>query len=254
MSIRRLSIIVLHRWLVLRILSVSIIPTACLAVLTEEKIMRLILLAITALSFSPFTLADDYCANHYDAQIANVNSELGGLVKRESVIDARVASIFLDISKLSTQLATVASRSPPDVPTIQLLGRKISDLNAEKTALQNEGYKDLDRITALKGAIPAQLQGELRGCVEATAPTNNLVNLTIQALAILSTGGASLLLPPKALYVDMSAVLNGYPTGGPNSVINQARESALQAVGLGGHGNSGGNFIRNPGCVFHGGC
>lgn len=106
---------------------------------------------------------------------------------------------------------------------------------------------------SLKGVVPADLQGQLRGCVQASAPANKLVNLAIQALAIMSTGGASLALPPKALYVDMSAVLNGYPTGGSQSVINQARESALNALGLGGN-NDIGNVVRDPGrvirCIF----
>ena len=91
---------------------------------------------------------------------------------------------------------------------------------------------------------------------DATALANKLVNLSIQALAILPTGGVSLLLPPKVLYVDMSAVLNGYPTGGPTSVINQAREGALNSLGVGGN-NDLGNFVRGPGriikCPF-GGC
>jgi hypothetical protein len=44
----------------------------------------------------------------------------------------------------------------------------------------------------------------------------------------------------------MSAVLNGYPTGGPNSVINQAREQALNALGIGGPNNTLGKTVRDP--------
>lgn len=122
-------------------------------------------------------------------------------------------------------------------------------MNREKTDLESDGYKNQDRVVALKGVVPADLQGKLRGCVEATAPANRLVNLAIQALALVSTGGASIILPPKALYVDMSAVLNGYPTGGDSSVINQAREAALKALpgGLGDPGNDVGKVLRDPG-------
>ncbi|MFM0405290.1 hypothetical protein [Paraburkholderia dipogonis] len=209
------------------------------------------LVACLLLTFSTLAYAD-YCVDQYDGEITKVNAELGALVKRQADVDKRIAEIFVSIAKLSADLSTAAAKIPPDIAAIQSLGKQIADLNREKATLEAEGYKNQDRVAQLKGAIPADLQGRLRGCVEATAPTNNLVNLAIQTIAILSTGGAALALPPKALYVDMSAVLNGYPTGGDHSVINEARETALKALpfGMGNQGNDIGKTLRDPGRIL----
>lgn len=216
------------------------------------------LVAGLLLTFSTLASAD-YCVDQYDEQITKVNAELGSLMKRQADIDKRVADIYVSLSKLSADLATAATKVPPDLKTIETLGKQISDLNREKTILEAEGYKNQDRAVQLKGVVPAELQGKLRGCVEATAPTNRLVNLAIQTMAILSTGGLSVTLPPKALYIDMSAVLNGYPTGGSHSVINEAREAALKALpfGLGSTDNDVGKTLRDPGRIVRcwlGGC
>lgn len=174
------------------------------------------------------------------------------LIKRIAEIDGQIAEIFVKVGKLSGELANAAGKVPPDIPAIQALGKQISDLNRQKATLEVEGFTIQDRLVALKGVIPAELQGRLRGCIEASAPANRLVNMAIQAIAILSTGGASLTLPPKAIYVDMSAVLNGYPTGGSSSVVNEAREAALRALpgGLGNPGNDAGKVLRDPGRVI----
>ncbi|VVP32077.1 hypothetical protein PS874_04264 [Pseudomonas fluorescens] len=217
-----------------------------------RKLTFIVLISVVA----PFASASEYCVDQYDSQITNVNSELGGVLKRQAGIDTRLAEIYIQTSKYAQELADAAVKVPPDVNTIQRVGKLIAELNREKTELEAEGFKNQDRIVALKGTIPADLQGKLRGCVEATAPANRLVNLAIQGLAILSTGGASLVLPEKSLYVDMSAVLNGYPTGGKHSVINEAREAALRALpgGLGNPDNDVGKTIRDPGrilrCLF----
>ena len=211
--------------------------------------LRVALAFVAFFLFTTIASAGEYCLDQYNGQIQNINAELGGVLQRQSQIDGRVAEIYIKLSQLSAELAAAAGKMPPDIARIQALGQEIGTLNREKTDLEAEAFRNQDRIVALKGVIPAELQGRLRGCIEATAPTNKLVNLTIQALAILSTGGASLALPPKALYVDMSAVLNGYPTGGPNSVINEAREAALRALpgGLGSADNDVGRILRDPG-------
>lgn len=218
--------------------------------------MKKTLIALVLVASVQASVAAEYCVDQYNGQITNVNSELGGLIARQNQIDTRLAEIYVRLSDLSVALAAAATKIPPDVAAIQAIGKQISDLNREKANLESEGFKNQDRIVELKGVIPAELQGRLRGCIEASAPANRLVNLAIQALAIVSTGGASLALPPKALYVDMSAVLNGYPTGGPKSVINEAREAALKALpgGLGNPNNDVGKVIRDPGriirCLF----
>lgn len=214
----------------------------------ENAVNRLVAALILAVAPS-FANAAEYCVNRYESEIAKVSTELTSLLKRQDQIDTRLAAIYVRQGIILSEIAVAAGKVPPDVQTIQKLSNEASSLNREKAELETEGYSNQDRIVALKGVVPADLQGRLRGCIEASAPANKLVNLAIQALAIMSTGGASLALPPKALYVDMSAVLNGYPTGGPQSVINEAREAALNALGLGGN-NDVGNVFRDPGRVI----
>lgn len=194
--------------------------------------------------------AQEYCVDRYEAAITNINGELGALVRRQATIDRRLSEIIARLLDLATQITTNAMLSisvgqPIDDAT-KRLGDEFEVLKREKTELEAEGYRNQDRIVVLKGVIPASLQGELRGCIEATAPANRFVNTAIQALAILSTGGLALTLPPKSLYVDMSAVLNGYPTGGEPSVINEARTRALDALGIGGDLRRG---VEDPGRV-----
>ena len=150
-----------------------------------RKLAAFVIIALAA----PFASASEYCVDQYNDQITKVSNELGGLIKRQSEIDVRVAAIFVQVGSLSADLAAAAGKVPPDVSAIQTLGKQIGDLHREKTELEAEGYKNQDRIVGLKGVVPAELQGRLRGCVEATAPANRLVNLAIQALAIVSTGG-----------------------------------------------------------------
>ncbi len=213
-------------------------------------------IAVALACLAPGAWASEYCVDRYEGEIQKVDGELAQLLKRQAAIDARVGEIYVALGKLATALVEASQKNPPDVQAIQKIGAEIAVLNREKAALENEGYGNQDRIVALKGNIPASLQGQLRGCIQASAPLNTLVNLAIQSLAILTTGGAALALPPKALYIDMSAVLNGYPTGGEKSVINQAREAALKALpfGLGNPRNDVGKTIRDPGrivrCIF----
>ena len=56
------------------------------------------------------------------------------------------------------------------------------------------------------------------------------------------------MLPPKTLYVDMSAVLNGYPLGGPQSVVNKTRNDVAKALGVDLEKDNGfiGNVIKDP--------
>lgn len=190
--------------------------------------------------------ASEYCVDKYQGQIEKVNSELGSIVRRQAYIDERLGVLFKEIIELTSQISAAASQSPPDTAEISRLSLMLQPKQRERVELEAESYKNMDRVNALKGVIPADLQGELRGCVEATAPANKLVNTAIQVVALLSTGGASVTLPPKALYVDMSAVLNGYPTGGSSSVINQSREAALNALGIGGQNNDIGRAVKDP--------
>ncbi len=211
---------------------------------------RAITLVLVALCTCSIAKANEYCYDTYGSKISKVNAELGDLLARQQDLDNKISELFKEINDLAISMAQESTKTPIDLEKIKSIGDSISRKGRLKSEYEASAYANTQKIYNLKHVIPSDLAGELRGCVEASAPINKLVNITIQALAILSTGGASLALPEKTLYVDMSAVLNGYPLGGPQSVVNQARESALNALGIGGENNDIGRIIRDPGSVI----
>jgi hypothetical protein len=208
------------------------------------------MLSVVCLSAS----ASEYCLDKYDSKIRAANVELSDKLARLTVLQDVLRNVQQDKDKTSKEMASIIRTDPNlSIPgnrdRLQHLTAQYDELDRKETTAKQESFQIQDRVYALKNTIPANLAGELRGCVEAVAPANTLVNTVIQAIAILSTGGAALALPPKALYVDMGEVLHGYPLGGPHSVVNEARESALNALGIGGKNNDIGKVIRDPGRV-----
>lgn len=211
------------------------------------------------LSASAFTVsASEYCLDRYDGDIRNVSVELSDKLRRQDVLQNIIINVREDKDKVSKEMVEILKQDPTlSIPAnrerMKYLSEQFDGLDRRETEAKNETFQNQDRIFALKNTIPANLAGQLRGCIEAVKPANTLVNTVIQALAILSTGGASLALPAKTLYVDMGQVLNGYPLGGPQSVVNQTRDTVLNALGLGGN-NDVSNIIKDPGrvirCIF----
>ncbi len=220
--------------------------------------MRKLILSMFLLVFVNQSYASEFCLDRYDGQIRQVNAELSDKLRRLNVLEDLIVNVRKDKDAISKEMVKIIQTDPSlSIPANRERMKHLADqsdiLDRRETEAKNEAYQIQDRVFALKGNIPANLAGELRGCVEAVKPANVGVNLVIQAIAALSTGGASFLLPPKTLYVDMGQVLNGYPLGGSESVVNQARESALNALGIGGN-NDIGNVVRDPGrvirCIF----
>lgn len=209
--------------------------------------LRALALAAGLLFLPSTSYAASYCVNQYEQEIRKVSVELADQLTRTVQIEDRLRAIYARSTQISIEMAEAAAEIPPNIAKITELGNELSQLTRERADLESEFYRVQDRVVELKGVVPADLQGRLRGCVEASAPVDQLINISIQVVALVSTGGASLLLPPKALYVDMAAVLNGYPTGGESSVINEARQTALDALGIGGENNDIGKIIKNPG-------
>lgn len=211
--------------------------------------------AVAMFVSSQSLLAAEYCLDRYNDQIRQVDAQAADKLNRLKVVEEQLINIRKDKDNSSKEMADIVRRDPKlQLPANQKRMKHLADqydgLDKAEEAAKKEGFKLQDEIVARKKNIPDQLAAQLRGCVEATAPANTAVNLVIQVIAALSTGGASLVLPPKALYVDMSAVLNGYPLGGPQSVVNQARESVLNALGIGGENNDLGRIIRDPGRII----
>lgn len=199
--------------------------------------------------------ASEYCLDRYNDRIANVDASLAASLKRLDQLQTELIRIKENKDGVSKAMAAVIK----DDPTMQkpetreklaTLAAQFDTLDRQETSAKGESFELQDKIAALRGIIPADLQGELRGCIEAVKPANTTVNTVIQALAILTTGGGSLALPEKSLYVDMGQVLNGYPFGGDKALVVKAREDVLNALGLGGENNDIGKTVRDPGRVI----
>lgn len=199
--------------------------------------------------------ASEYCLDRFNEDIRKSNVELSDKLTRLDALQTILVNVQKDKDATSKEMADIVRRDPTlSIPAnrdrMKYLSEQYDVLDRKETEAKNESFQIQDRVFALKNTIPANLAGQLRGCVEAVKPANTLVNTVIQAIAILSTGGASLALPPKALYVDMGQVLNGYPLGGPQSVVNETRQAVLNALGLGGDNNDIGKIIKDPGRVI----
>lgn len=216
--------------------------------------MKKVLLA-AFFSLSGFSAqASEFCLDRYNEDIRKVDVELSDKLTRLDALQTVLVNVRKDKDTTSKEMADIVRSDPTlSVPANRDRMKYLSDqydvLDRKETEAKNESFLIQDRVFVLKNKVPENLAGQLRGCVEAVAPANTLVNTVIQAIAIISTGGASLALPPKALYVDMGQVLNGYPLGGPKSVVNQTREAILNSLGVGGENNDIGKVVRDPGRV-----
>ncbi|WP_153019299.1 hypothetical protein [Lysobacter capsici] len=221
--------------------------------------MKSMVIALVFALCSLSASASEYCLDRYDSEIRGVSVELSDILRRQDVLQSIIVNAREDKDGISKEMVDILKQDPGlSIPAnrermVHLSGQ-FDILDRKEAEAKAESFKIQDRVFALKNVVPANLAGKLRGCVEAVKPVNTLVNTVIQALAILSTGGASLALPPKALYIDMGQVLNGYPLGGPESVVNQAREAVLNALGIGGKNNDVGKIIKDPArvirCIF----
>lgn len=217
--------------------------------------MRRILLA-TVCFFGLFGSASaaEFCLDRYNDRISAVDAGLAATLKRLDELQTRLIALDKEKDAVSKEMTQLIKDDPglqkPETKTrLAELTGKYDNLDREEAASKSESYDLQDRATSMRTVIPADLQGELRGCIEASKPATTVVNTVIQTLAILTTGGAALALPEKSLYVDMSAVLNGYPFGGDQSAINKGRQVVLDALGIGGENNDLGKIIKDPGRV-----
>lgn len=194
--------------------------------------------------------ASEYCFAKYETRISAANGELAGLLSRLEEIDKKIAAILSEKDRITDRIAAISEGGLTEAEQreLQNLSTRLGALKREQTALEQEGFAKSDRAKSLRTTVPAALQGELAGCVDAVKPANTGVNLTIQVLAALSTYGGSLLLPEKTLYVDMGQVLHGKPLGGKGAFVPKLRDDLAGAVGVDLEKDNGviGNAIKNP--------
>ncbi|MFJ7141050.1 hypothetical protein [Pseudomonas protegens] len=216
-----------------------------------NKLMISMSFALIACSAS----ASEYCLDRFNEDIRKSNVELSDRMMRLDALQTVLVNVQKDKDINSKEMVEIIKNDPAlSIPANRERMKYLSDqydiLDRKEVEAKNETFQIQDRVFSLKNTIPANLAGQLRGCVEAVQPANTLVNTVIQAIAVLSTGGASLTLPQKSLYVDMGEVLHGYPLGGPESVVNETRQAVLNALGIGGENNDIGKVIKDPGRVI----
>lgn len=216
--------------------------------------IRYVALAVLLLGgWSSTASASEYCVNKYEKRLASADAELAGILQRQVVIDKEIPRLQGVMNTLATELIAILQKDPQlqdpaNRARVDAITKERSDAEKQKDLLEVEGHANRERAGDLREKVPAALGGELRGCVEAVAPANTLVNLTIQTLAIISTGGASLLFPEKSLYVDMGEVLHGKPFGGDQALVAKARDDAMRELGINPKSVPG-VIIRRPECI-----
>lgn len=210
--------------------------------MTRKNRLLAAALAATMLGATGTANAGEHCYAKYRPQIAAANGELVTHLDRIKQLEAEITAEKAAKGAKASELAEIVTREGYS-QRAQQVANEIQALDKSITLKGAEVYQRQDRVLALKHQIQPQLAGEVRGCVDATKDATTTVNVLIQSLAILSTGPAAFAAPPKALYVDMSAVLHGYPLGGPKSAVNSARDAALKELGIGGDAAT---IIKDP--------
>lgn len=220
--------------------------------------MRKILLTATIFfaAFGSSAMASEYCVKKYESGLRTADVDLAAILKRQVFIDAEIPRLQTVMNNLSSELIAILGKDPNlSIPANRARVDEISKEHAAtsqaKAALELEGLSNRDRAYEYRVKVPAKLQGELNGCAQAVAPANSLVNLTIQTIALISTAGASTLLPQKTLYVDMGEVLHGKPLGGDDSFVVRARDDAMRELGIN-PASVPGVIIRRPECIIIG--
>ena len=56
---------------------------------------RFLLLVLFLFGLSSQAQAQEYCVEKYNGAITNVSAELGGIVKRQAIVDKRLSEIYL---------------------------------------------------------------------------------------------------------------------------------------------------------------
>lgn len=196
--------------------------------------------------------ASEYCIKRYEKNIQKVSVELSGRLNEQVELDESIRKVYEEQESILAELGAILAddpelKNPENRERVTELTERSESNKRQRSELEQQGYANNDRIVELRDEVPIELQGKMRGCLQAVKPANTLVNFAIQGYALAATGGLSLLLPEKTLYVDMGEVLHGKPLGGDGALIPKARDDALDALGIGGDARI---IIEDPKQIF----
>ena len=150
--------------------------------------------------------ASEYCINRFNSQISSANAELSSMLNRQLELDKRIMQLQNERNEIAGQIATIISIDPnlekeSSRQKITDLSKLQTEKKIEQDKLESEGHSNNERISKLRSTVPANLQGELKGCLEAVGPVNAFVNFAVQGIALVCTNGA---IPKISAFIKLS--------------------------------------------------
>ncbi len=188
--------------------------------------MYTVALVCAVTMISQQTVASEYCERQFEKDLSGVNAELGAIYAWQKEHQATAEKLVLGKKAIDASIENATKASIPDAEKLKMISSYIqakNDFTAQEDKLVQENTAKLKRISELKGSVPQGLKDKAKSCAEEIAPINMVVNLAIQGLAMYFTDGDSLVLPKKALYVDMGEIMHGNVMGGPHSAPNDVK-------------------------------
>ncbi|WP_312411417.1 hypothetical protein [Pseudescherichia sp.] len=178
----------------------------------------------------------EYCDDQLYKDMSAVDTQLGDalLWQKNAQVEAVKLQAARKIEQENIVLITKDTSLGAEKKIEQITAHNsvIADIQQREDSINSENSEKNKEIDSLKNKVPQALAEKAKECARQIAPLNLLVNIGIQGLALFFTDGASIILPEKALYVDMGEVVHGNVMGGPKSLPNQTKDAINKALGL----------------------
>ena len=186
----------------------------------RQIIKSLFIIYILSILLIPATSnASEYCYRMMDEKLKEIGDVYIKTWNEAKKNEIRAAKIGKEYYRLTQRLLN-ETLSEKEEKTIKKKAKKAAeDLN--KCIKIGDDLNNKMALYGKDGKATNDARATAKMCVEEVQDLNLLVNIGIQALAAYYTGGLSLTLHEKALYVDMGEIIKDKNIwGGPNSVPN----------------------------------
>lgn len=170
----------------------------------------------------------EYCEDQFYKDIAASNTELAKkllwqkenqdlALRYDAAKNTEQSTVAAILSNTTLSPEAKLAEATAHTEVITAIQKKLDEQVARNSVINKE-------INEMRNTIPVQLRDKAGKCAAEMAPYNMLVNFAVQGLAMVYSDGASIILPEKALYVDMGEVLHGNVMGGPTSAPNEIKD------------------------------
>lgn len=178
----------------------------------------------------------EYCEDQFYKDMTAVNATLGSDLQWQRDMQSEVLKLNAAKDGEQTAITTIASSevmSPTDkISQIQAHSAVIEEIQSRLDEITKQNAAKNQEINNLKTVVPQNLADKAKDCAQKIAPLNLVVNLAVQGLALFFTDGASVILPEKALYIDMGEIAHGNLMGGKHSAPNEIKDWINGRLGL----------------------